>query len=1116
MAPPVLLVADDLSTIASVKRVLGREGYEVILATSAADAVIAWGHHLPGLVILQPTVESERGSVVLEELQQHPDAQLLHVVLLGESIPGFGYHVEPLPIDPDHFAKTVQSQMRASEDGQDWTVSEPPTETTPQREPPKLDEPEPWRATRPPSAAPSDEHPQTQDLIEDAAPTPPDPPTEQPFASNSVMTRLFGDLPSLEDELHRDVEAQAMASVESSLQQLPTEDDELQRLEDEVRAEAARRRAAREAQAVQPAFTPPPVQPLDEPRAEAPEAAIDTERFTDSSSSDETSFADVSTTPPDGAPDPTAPPLEPQALAPPPPVMAPPIDSATAREVLARAEAITHESRAISQSQRQAADAERRRAESELDAIKRRAEHAEQLVRREREARAAVEDQLEELRDEVKTLASQLDTERVESQARFASDLEAVSAQAEERRAAQETELTTRLNELAEQHADHETALSARVSELETELSARDEVIAAHVTKSANFEKQLESLERQLDVTNATAVERAAERESLLASLTHEQDAARKAEIRTAKLEGEKAGLQNDLKEVRAQLELAAGRVKELTNQLDDERLARMEVEEKRDELSSKLEKAVAQAVEARGESEAALKLASEVEGALSVTKGELESARTDLDETRQKLEDATQELATVMGERPSLLAELENLKREREQLLDATQKLATVMGERPALLAEIENLKREREQLLDATKEQDERIGELESQLEGERTRAASLSTDVASHKEALENQRARADEADALAQLTTERLKAMEHRQVMNLALPGRRALGLPRNGSVSLGELATLVSTLVAAQADVRLELGVRGGTRTLWFKKGALHGAESSFDHESLIDRARRDGLIDARQEAELRLLRTATAQEQLEAMKARGYLREIETIPLLQRATEAVALEAFSEETTQYRLSDEPPSIQVLLVAVPRSTLPLLAEALRRAVPTDILLETLGGAEAVCVATENDVDLRAMGFTDKERKMLSWVDGEASVEDLTLAAGLKQEHAFRALLVAKLLGVIEVKPPEKPAPVVSGDLDIRRLEAKYDEVQDADYFSILGLSRSASSDDVQRAFRRLAEEFDPIKYTGHPDASLQQRAQVVSTLIEEAARALEDERRRAEYARHLLD
>lgn len=246
------------------------------------------------------------------------------------------------------------------------------------------------------------------------------------------------------------------------------------------------------------------------------------------------------------------------------------------------------------------------------------------------------------------------------------------------------------------------------------------------------------------------------------------------------------------------------------------------------------------------------------------------------------------------------------------------------------------------------------------------------------------------------------------------------------------------------------------------------------------------------------------------------MKARGYLREIETIPLLQRATEAVALEAFSEESSQYRLSDEPPSSQVLLVAVPRATLPLLAEALRRALPADSLLERLGGAEAVCVATDHELDLRAIGFADKERKMLSWVDGEASVEDLTLAAGLKQEQAFRTLLVAKLLGLIEVKAPEKPAPAPSGDLDVRRLEAKYDEVQDADYFTILGLTRGASSEDVQRAARRLAEEFDPIKYTGHPDASLQQRAQVVSSLIDEAARALEDERRRAEYARHLLD
>ncbi len=41
MAAPVLLVCDDLATIAMAKRLLGKEGYEIVLATSAADAVIA-------------------------------------------------------------------------------------------------------------------------------------------------------------------------------------------------------------------------------------------------------------------------------------------------------------------------------------------------------------------------------------------------------------------------------------------------------------------------------------------------------------------------------------------------------------------------------------------------------------------------------------------------------------------------------------------------------------------------------------------------------------------------------------------------------------------------------------------------------------------------------------------------------------------------------------------------------------------------------------------------------------------------------------------------------------------------------------------------------------------
>ena len=58
--------------------------------------------------------------------------------------------------------------------------------------------------------------------------------------------------------------------------------------------------------------------------------------------------------------------------------------------------------------------------------------------------------------------------------------------------------------------------------------------------------------------------------------------------------------------------------------------------------------------------------------------------------------------------------------------------------------------------------------------------------------------------------------------------------------------------------------------------------------------------------------------------------------------------------------------------------------------------------------------------------------------------------------------------------------------------------------------------MRRAFELLVSEFHPLRFAGHPDPVLQQRAQQVHPLIAEAAQALEDDRLRGEYARSLVD
>jgi CheY-like chemotaxis protein len=1027
MAAPILLVADDLSLIAAVKRVLAREGYECVLATSAADAIIAFGHALPGLLLLQPSVESRRGGVVLEELKTHPDAQLLRVLLLGETIAGFASAVEPLPIDPAHFAQAIDENFRAAQSGAGWQVRESGTDQTSSTPPPPPASPrelEPWRATR----LDASQMPNTEPPPEPAM----DPPSAAPWASGpsaaTLERRLFGDLPSLEDELHRDVEAHALASVESSLAQ---QDDELRKLEDEVRAEAARRRESPQSGDAASVLSIDPVAPMGE--------------------AGEHSFADLGT-------------VQPQAPAAP---------ESRAAATLARAEQMLLECRAVADAHRRADDADARRALAELEAASRRSEHAESLVRHERELRAQVESALEAAQAE----AAALQQERAQLLEQFASGQQGFEA-LQQQLAAAEGEVQEREQQLAE--------LARRRDERIAELTRTREERLAELNRQQG--EAISALTRRHDEQLALVRGELAEALAATALASVQAQAGRDTQ---ALFEHERAQHEVTRQALVAaqhaaeQATASAADVAAQTAQLDAERVAHdatrgalAEAEARLLTLGSDNTLAQHSRAEAQRASEAAQEAQARVEVDAAMLREQLVALQHQLTERTELLEAATLQ---------------------RKQFEQQQREAASSLGQARA-----------------ASAQQDAQLATLRDELERTQARQAAAVRELAQLKDSLETTRSRAEQAEASATFATEKVRDLEARDTMPLSLPGRQALGVARHGTVDLDGLARLFCSLVLAGADVRVELGVVGGARTLWLKKGHIIAAESAFDAEGLVDRARRDGLIDARQEAELRMLRTATLREQLEALKTRGFIRDAEAVPLVQRCAEQIALEAMAEPVTQYRLADEAPGPEVTLVTMPRATLPLLAEALRRAVPADALLEKLGGGEAVPVPTDAEWDLRSLGFSDRERKMLTWADGEATVEDVCLASGLKPDVAFRALLVAKLLGVVELKAPAARAPVVDADLEVRRLDAKYDEVQDADYFTVLGLTRTAGADDVQRAWQRLSSEFHPLRFSGHPDAGLQQRAQVVFGLLEEAARALEDDHRRQAYAAHLFD
>jgi hypothetical protein len=317
------------------------------------------------------------------------------------------------------------------------------------------------------------------------------------------------------------------------------------------------------------------------------------------------------------------------------------------------------------------------------------------------------------------------------------------------------------------------------------------------------------------------------------------------------------------------------------------------------------------------------------------------------------------------------------------------------------------------------------------------------------------------------------------------------------------------------LVQAAEPLRLELRSDDAVRNLYLDGGVIVAASTNVAAESILSRARRDGLIDAAQESELRMVRAAGATELLKLMQARGYLREAEQVPLVQRQIEAIALEALSEPLSDYRVTEAAPGAELIRVTPSRPSLQLLCESVKRGVelsegPSSLMLQ------AVPSLIDPHADLASYGFSDREKRLLRAIDGETSVGALLLRAGVGQELGLRAIEAARLLSLAAVRTPGPRGEAPPLDLELKRLDSKYEEVQGADYFSVLGLGRSAGTEEVQRAFELLSTEFHPLRFSAHPDPSVQLRAQQVHEFLIEAAEALGNDLLRSQYARNLAD
>ena len=662
------------------------------------------------------------------------------------------------------------------------------------------------------------------------------------------------------------------------------------------------------------------------------------------------------------------------------------------------------------------------------------------------------------------------------------------------------------LEDIASEARAREDEARAAQQAMAEEQQRRQEAEALSETRSREArEASAEAMAARIDAQEARAqaeaarsAQQAAESASAELQRALEEERQRGAEAQAAMESAQAVGM--------AEAELLAKTLREAEVRAEAEVSARLTLEsharEEIDRLGQQLQAALSELEQLR----AAASEASGASTSLSESNQALEREAAELAqrlaaEERASAEARRQAEAWLQGEREQadalrreLLEEKTELRRLREEVEQGRERMAEAeirVAQQAAARAEAE----------EAARAAGEEAVRARAELEQARAETVRVREEAASRARAEEERRLASARAQAEAEAAESARRATE-----------RARWAVADAGRVTLEDLAALLFRLESGRATARLELRAADALRVVWLEEGAVAAVATTVSTESLLDHALRDGLVDSAAERELRILRLGEPELTVELVR-RKLMTEAELVPFLQRVTEARALEAFSEPVSFYRLSADTPPPEGKRAAV-RPLSALAAEGVRRGLPAEEVERLVPSLRAVPRLVRR-VDARTLGLADRERRLLEAIDGERSVQQLLLSVGVPRDAGRRAVAVALALGWVELRAPSaEEAQAETVEVAASRLEARWAQVEDADYFTVLGLSRNAGTDEVTRAFARLSAEYDPLRWSGHPDPRVQARAERMQALLSEAARALSDDTLRTAYARSL--
>jgi curved DNA-binding protein CbpA len=317
---------------------------------------------------------------------------------------------------------------------------------------------------------------------------------------------------------------------------------------------------------------------------------------------------------------------------------------------------------------------------------------------------------------------------------------------------------------------------------------------------------------------------------------------------------------------------------------------------------------------------------------------------------------------------------------------------------------------------------------------------------------------------------------------------------------------------------------LEIRNGGTSKQIFLKNGTVVSAASNSREDRIEEVLLRDNKITGDQYYQVVRNEGGAANAQARLLVEMGYIKPQDLLAAVKRQAEEIILSLFQWADGLVTFFEG--SLPADIVPLKLSAANLIFQGIKSINDPEYFEAVCPTRDTIVYYSEEPINLfQNIQITPKDQYVLSLIDSKVTIGEMLAASSIGEFLTLKiiwALLSTRMIvpigkGYIPDKNIIKIIREPREDIDtvfLAKVDDVFGSLRSLDYYTVLGVSRRASQDEVKRAFYRCAREFHPDRHFGDSSETMKSKLNAIFAFLNDAYKVLSRPAERAKYDNEL--